>query len=375
MRQRDPAERRALANLHRGQPGTYLQLKQTRGQLDVFAGKETGAEAERGLVARWAAARIEHGETEAVMICRDNRRRERLNDLARTWLRSEGELDRPVEIAGREWAVGERVIARRNDRARDLDNGMRATITALDEHDGATVRLDSGATRRLDPEYLAGHVEPAYALTGHGMQGGTVQWAAVIGQPHDFSRNWAYTALSRAREPTELFIVDEPGRNEQERQAIAPAAQRHTEDTIERMARRMRERDDEDLALEQLEHPQTHDERAADTANRHLSPARAHLYEVRRRLKQIHQERDQLPIQDAKTIVQHDDTITAIKQAHERDRRPQGWRDRLPHKTRKRQRELHIEQLRDHQAELLETTPDPRSVLERAEKLMTGWAC
>jgi hypothetical protein len=266
--------------------------------------------------------------------------------------------------------VGERVIARRNDRAQDLDNGMRGTITALDEHRGATIRLDTGATRHVDPEYLAAHVEHAYALTGHAIQGGTVEWAGVMGQPHDFSRNWAYTALSRGRQPVELFLVDERAPIEQEREEIAPVNRAgKAEDPVERMARRMRERDDEDLALEQLEHPQTHDERAADTANRHLSPARAHLYEVRRRLKQIHQERDQLPIQDAKTIVQHDDTITAIKQAHERDRRPQGWRDRLPHKTRKRQRELHIEQLRDHQAELLETTPDPRSVLERAEKL------
>jgi ATP-dependent exoDNAse (exonuclease V) alpha subunit len=131
------------------------------------------------------------------MICRDNRRRERLNELARAHLRDQGKLGDQVEVGGRSWAVGERVIARRNDRARDLDNGMRGTITALDERHGATIRLDSGATRRLGPEYLARHVEHAYALTGHGMQGGTVEWSGVIGHPHDFSRNWSYTALSR----------------------------------------------------------------------------------------------------------------------------------------------------------------------------------
>ena len=57
------------------------------------------------------------------MICRDNERRERLNTLARERLRAQGELGEAVEIAGREWAVGDRVIARRNDRGRDLDNG------------------------------------------------------------------------------------------------------------------------------------------------------------------------------------------------------------------------------------------------------------
>ena len=35
-------------------------------------------------------------------------------------------------------------------------------------------------------------------LTGHASQGATVEAAVVVG-PEDFSREWAYTALSRAR--------------------------------------------------------------------------------------------------------------------------------------------------------------------------------
>ena len=49
-------------------------------------------------------------------------RRERLNHQARDALRWLGDLGPDVEVAGRAWAVGDRVIARRNDRARDLDN-------------------------------------------------------------------------------------------------------------------------------------------------------------------------------------------------------------------------------------------------------------
>src|SRR5581483_7144831 len=118
-----------------------------------------------------------YGETQAVMICRDNARRERLNELARARLRGQHRLGEEVEIAGRWWAIGDQVIARRNDRSLDVDNGMRGTITVLDERHGATIRLDTGATRQPDPEYLTRHVEPAYAVTGHGMQGGTVEWA------------------------------------------------------------------------------------------------------------------------------------------------------------------------------------------------------
>jgi hypothetical protein len=285
MRQRDATERRALARLHRGEPDSYLRLKQERGQLDVFSGKQPGEEAERRLVARWAAAAIEYGESQAVMICRDNRRRERLNELARDCLREQRALGEEVEVAGRTWAVGERVIARRNDRSRDLDNGMRGTIIALDEHHGATLRLDSGATRRLDPEYLAGHVDHAYVLTGHGMQGATVEWAGVIGQPGDFSRNWSYTALSRAREPVEVFVVDEPGRADEEREEIAPVHRQRAHLPIERMAARMRERDDEHLALEQLE---------PSGQERDVSSARERIYELERQLDAIRAERKRL---------------------------------------------------------------------------------
>jgi len=35
-------------------------------------------------------------------------------------------------------------------------------------------------------------------LTGHGAHGATVEWARVIGRPSEFTREWAYTSLSRA---------------------------------------------------------------------------------------------------------------------------------------------------------------------------------
>lgn len=65
------------------------------------------------------------------MIARDNTTREQLNTTARARLRADGLLaDAGVRIGGREWTVGDRVIARRNDRRLDIDNGTTATITA-----------------------------------------------------------------------------------------------------------------------------------------------------------------------------------------------------------------------------------------------------
>jgi conjugative relaxase-like TrwC/TraI family protein len=256
MRQQDPRERRLLAHVHRGEPDEYLAVKTGRGELRVFDGEQPGVDAESAVIDQWAGQAGDLGLAEAVMIARDNDRRERLNQAARHHLQQNDQLGESVEIAGGEWAVGDRVIARRNDRGRDLDNGMRGTIVAVDrEREQLVMRADGGGERRLDREYVQQHLEHAYALTGHGMQGGTVTWAAVIGQPADFSRNWSYTALSRARQPTQVYVVDEPGRAQQEREEIAPAQEvAQDRDALAVMGRRMRERDDEDLALEQLEH-------------------------------------------------------------------------------------------------------------------------
>lgn len=253
MRQRDPAERRALAAVHDGRPRSYLDRKLRSGELRIYV---DAAEAERGIIARWFEAARRLPEGQAVMIARTNERRERLNAAAREELRASGRLGESIEIAGREFCVGDRVIARRNDRFCDLDNGMRATVRAIDRKAGSlVVTTDASGERALPAAYVAEHVEHAYALTGHGMQGGTVEWVEVIGAPDEFSRNWSYTALSRAREHTLLSLVDEAPRSEVERVEIAPADRAVAKEPVERLERRMRVRDDEDLALDWVEPP------------------------------------------------------------------------------------------------------------------------
>lgn len=391
MRQRDPLERRALAKVHRGEPASYLELKRRRGELRVFTGEQPGIAAEETLIERWLAARECHGTQDAVMICRDNARRERLNKLARAELRELGMLGESIELGNRQWAVGDRVIARRNDRGRDIDNGSRGTIAAVDDQTGVIVRLDAGGTRQLDRDYLDRHLEHGYALTGHGMQGGTVGWTGVIGQACDFSRNWSYTALSRAREPVEIFLVDEPSRLEQEREDIAPAqATDARQDPFERMEARMRERDDEDLALEQIQYaelarrdgPERHDRgQAPATQLAGVDPddptgvgavprfSRARVYELDEQLRAIGEELRSTAVDNAKRIRRIEETISAVEREQERDPRPRNRRDRGGHDTRKRQREHQLAELREQRARLLDETANPDAVLKRAGEL------
>ena len=118
------------------------------------------------------------------LVTKDNARRVALNRMIREQLTEQGVLTGHTTM-GRfedeelEWAVGDRVIARRNHKGYDLDNGTLGTIIELDES-GMTLADDNGNTRRFDaddPEhvaYVSEHLEHAYALTAHGTQGATL---------------------------------------------------------------------------------------------------------------------------------------------------------------------------------------------------------
>ncbi len=146
------------------------------------------------------------------------------------------------------------MIARRNDRHRDVDNGTRATVTAIDNESGAlTETPDAGGRRVLDADYAAEHLEHAYALTGHGAQGATVEWAGVIGRPSDFTAEWAYPALSRPRGQTRLHVIAEPAAHQAERQDYAPLEPVATlDEALQATRQAMRRRAAEPLALQQI---------------------------------------------------------------------------------------------------------------------------
>jgi ATP-dependent exoDNAse (exonuclease V) alpha subunit len=247
VRQRDPRERAALEALHDGNPDPYLAVK--RNAIAFHAGE---AEAVDALVDQWDTAALEHGLPAAVMIARDNGTREQLNAAARVRLKQTHRLPiTGVVIGGREFTLGDRVIARRNDRRLDVDNGTVATVVAADPiNQRVTVSTDSGEVRELGADYVAAHLEHAYALTAHGTQGTTVTWAGVIGHPHEFTREWAYTALSRAREQTTLHVIAQPGRHGPRPPAVDRPGDRAPTEAMTALRRAMVEADSEPLALE-----------------------------------------------------------------------------------------------------------------------------
>ncbi len=248
LRQHDPAERQALQALHDSHPAAYLEHKQP--DLTVHDSEDA---ARSDVVAQWHDAQREHGLAGAVMIVRDNDTRERLNHAARQRLRHDGSLPgRSVMVGDREFAAGDRIIARRNDRHADIDNGTLATVLEIgDRAHRMIIQTDRGHQRELDLAYVHRHVEHAYALTGHGAQGATVEWAAVIGRPDEFTREWAYTALSRARQSTRLHVISQADAHDRERQQYAPEpADQAPAETVAALHRAMARSETEPLAID-----------------------------------------------------------------------------------------------------------------------------
>jgi conjugative relaxase-like TrwC/TraI family protein len=250
VRQRDPAERTALAELHARKPEAWIGLKRTRGELVVHHGGPQAAQ--EAAMAAWRADVDEVGIEQAIMIARDNATRARLNHEARAWRQSRGELGERIAVGNFEVAVGDRVIARRNDRDVDVDNGTRGTVRAVHpDRLAVTIHTDDGRLRKLPADYVAEHLEHAHALTGHASQGATVERAQVIGTPEDFTNEWAYTALSRARDPVTVHLIAQPT-DRSDRAEFAPAdRERAPREAIEAMRAAMRRREREDLALDQ----------------------------------------------------------------------------------------------------------------------------
>ena len=179
-----------------------------------------------------------------------------------------------------------------------VENGTRGTVIAVDPTEkDILVRTDAGAQRSLDAAYVTEHLQHAYALTAHTIQGGTVEWAGVVGHPDDFTRNWSYTALSRARQPTELFLIDAPTERELDRADIAPnqpAELRDQRTPVQRLDAAMRRRDDEDLALDRIDHiatrppsDRTHTQASPGTAS---ELSRRSVDQLRTELAQLHQQ-------------------------------------------------------------------------------------
>ncbi|MDQ4130837.1 MAG: AAA family ATPase, partial [Actinomycetota bacterium] len=211
-RQVDPAERAAIDDYRRGEIDTALDRYDAAGRL---VREQTATATYDALVGDWWADR-QAGST-APMLAGTNAARRALNARARAVLKDEGVLSGETLAAhGREFMVGDEVIARRNDRTLHssdptafVKNGSTGQVTGIEhEHGEIEVAFANEGTIRIPSEYLAaGHLEHSYARTTYAVQGSTLDRARY--HPSDASRfEEGYVAITRATNATSLYVVE-----------------------------------------------------------------------------------------------------------------------------------------------------------------------
>jgi conjugative relaxase-like TrwC/TraI family protein len=203
-RQRTELQRAVADRLAEGRAGDAISLLAEHDRLRAF---EDGADARRALIRSWAQTSLAD-PADAVILAHDRREVRLLNEMARAELDGAGRLsDRRLVAEGREWAIGDRLLCRRNDYRLDVRNGTRGVVTGLDEIERAlTLWTDDGREVALPADYLR-HAEHGYAMTGHVSQGTTVDRTYLLATPERGGKEWAYVAGSRQRIDLEVYAI------------------------------------------------------------------------------------------------------------------------------------------------------------------------
>ena len=112
---------------------------------------------------------------------------------------------------GQEAGVGDEVVTRQNNRhlttgRRWVRNGDRWSVTATNADGSMAVRRAKGAAVVVLPaDYVAEHVELAYACTAHRVQGRTVDTAHAMVSPTT-TREVLYVSMTRGRSSNRLYV-------------------------------------------------------------------------------------------------------------------------------------------------------------------------
>src|SRR5690606_34245310 len=105
---------------------------------------------------------------------------EALNERARAhWARAGRLHGSELDIAGRRYAAGDRILVLAPHHAAGVVTSQRGTVTAVD-HRGLSARMDNGRTARLEGDALGpDRLDHGYAATIHRTQGATATTSHV----------------------------------------------------------------------------------------------------------------------------------------------------------------------------------------------------
>ena len=217
-RQQTELQRDVARHLAEGRADEAVRLLSESGRLQSF---EDAREARTALVTAWARAELD-SPGRNLMLAHDRFDVAELNRIAREWRDRWGFIsDRRITVSGTEWAIGDRMVCRRNDYSLGVRNGTQGTVVDLGRHaEHLDLFTDHGEIVRIPAGYLA-HARHGYALTGHVSQGESVDRTFVLASPERGGAEWAYVAGSRQRHDLQVFVVHHEAENVEEALARA----------------------------------------------------------------------------------------------------------------------------------------------------------
>lgn len=210
VRQHDPLDREATKELATGRTADAIDHYDDKSAVHA---SRTQQEARRDVADTWDRERRAAPDKSSLMLAYENRDVGALNELARLRMMASGDLGKGHQVATefgeKEFATGDRVLFRKNDRGMGVMNGSLGTIKDVDARGNLTVKLDGkdGGTAAFNARDY-GHVDHGYAATIHKAQGATVDRVQVLASQY-MDRHATYVALSRHREGATLHYSHE----------------------------------------------------------------------------------------------------------------------------------------------------------------------
>lgn len=201
-RQREPWMRAATRDLAEARTELALSAYERAGMVAEHATRDDAAQA---ILDQWLANR-ERGVRQLILTA-TNADARLINAQARARLHALGALGAEVTLETEDgptaFAVGDRIVFRRNDRTLGVKNGTTGTLAAA-AGQGLVIAIDGSPPRFVEIDTVRyPHVAHGYAVTIHKAQGATVDRAYVLAAP-SMDRHSAYVALSRHRDRVSL---------------------------------------------------------------------------------------------------------------------------------------------------------------------------
>jgi conjugative relaxase-like TrwC/TraI family protein len=239
-RQHQAWEREALAELRHGNPDVALAAYRDHDRLHQA---NTSERLRKQLVSDWWTARQAGGRH--LMIAARHADVDDLNRRARRRLAAAGVLGDDVSIGERCFAVGDDVLATRNDYRIMLFNGTRATVTGIDGDARRIHAIDpDGHPMTIPFAYAeAGHLTWGYATTLHKAQGATLDQTFLLADD-TLHRERSYSGLSRGVEANDVYLTVP---DDEEHHGVPDV-----NDLIERLRQTVNRSDAKTLALDDL---------------------------------------------------------------------------------------------------------------------------